>query len=128
MIAVTSLMLGNYIITNSAEKGVIGRVAQISKNRVSTNRVSDLWVHDLEGIEITTPILYDAGFICGGTNLFSGRKNDCWTKWGIDDFWIWYNERNFRHPSQSDNIELKYVHELQNLYYHFTGKHLTIKL
>jgi hypothetical protein len=80
----------------------------------------------IQGIELTQDIIHKCGFEMLYFNprldTFYGNKKSYYPfliQYSRDGVWYFYNEKN---------CELKYLHQLQNLYFAWTGDELEIDL
>lgn len=107
------LRIGNYVFA----KGKIVIVEDVITHGINLHH--DCWEiesSDLSPIQLTENILLESGF----------KDYDGWfNKEGIELFNV--NDRYFR-GNYPINIDIKYVHQLQNLYYSLKGTELEIKL
>lgn len=82
----------------------------------------------MRGIPLTEKILVKSGFekglnpFVGGEIYFSSPKHEIAMQFGIG------NNLLIGPVRQPTNVSIKYVHQLQNLYYALTGKELKIRL
>lgn len=120
MIDVKELRIGNYVkpISNNGREGNIGTVFAINRYQVSVNDNNNPYdYHILEPILITEDILKKCNFV----------KQEC------DDTVVFYNrsmelDANLCLKVGISNIEVKYLHQLQNLFFDITGKELEVNL
>ena len=87
----------------------------------------------LKGIPLTEEILLKAGFEIGGYNfvevthprhprLFFVIGNN------FDSIWWNYNIQGTSKECESSQIEIKYLHQLQNLFFALTGEEIKIEV
>lgn len=120
MIDVKELRIGNYVRpkNDNGRESKIGTVFAINNYLVSVNDNNNPYdYHLLEPIQITKDILSKCNFV----------KRE----WG--DTVVYYNplmelDAYFRLNGVDYNIEVKYLHQLQNLYFDLTGKELEVKM
>lgn len=120
MIDVKELRIGNYVQpkNNSGREAKIGTVFAIGSYLVSVNGNNNQYdYHLLEPILITEEILGKCKFV----------------KQELDDTVIYYNslmelDAYFCLKVGIHNIEVKYLHQLQNLFFDITGKELEVNL
>jgi len=82
------------------------------------------FVEDLEGIPLTEEILIKAGFINTSSGYYSNGKIEI--GYTTTDDWLEYEYISI--TGQTEMTALKYVHQLQNLYYALTNEELVINL
>ena len=120
---VKELRIGNLVRSCYSELGIMS-ITAISEDILKSDKREKIWVKSLIGIELTEDWLLEFGFELQSEN---------------DDF------KNFITPNVFavmnhfkkggfflDNIvgfgnKIKYIHQLQNLYFALTGEELTIK-
>jgi hypothetical protein len=89
---------------------------QVSKSTEKLNRV--IYSSNIFAIPLTKSILLKCGF-----------KFDCDLKKSLVNTGIWFNIDNMEATYLSQKlIRIKYVHQLQNLYFALTGKELQVNL
>jgi hypothetical protein len=119
MIDVKELRIGNYVqpINDSGREAKIGTAFAINCNFVSVNGNNNPYdYHRIEPVLITEDILSKCNFV----------KRE----WG--DTVVYYNplmelDAYFRLNRVDYNIEVKYLHQLQNLFFDLTGRELEVK-
>ncbi len=120
MIEIKELRIGNYVWpkNDSGRESKIGTIFAIDRYLVSVNDNNNPYdYHLLEPIQITEDILSKCNFV----------------KQESGDTVIYYNplmklDANFHLKVIGYNIEVKYLHQLQNLYFDLTGKELEVKM
>ena len=142
------LRLGNYVTINNSEywpqlKGVLMRVCGISEKEhkdfpdskwsislIDTSKFPSTYSQFnqyIEPIELTEEWLIKFGFHkhrpgAGGQDQWAGL-----TAWSIHDSnWLFRGSPNDLRLVGYFNTKLKYVHELQNLYFFLTGEELKL--
>jgi len=137
MIKPIQLRLGNYIY--SPYHGKRMQVEEISHKFLVLNDAMQLrvWLHDyeFEEIPLTPEILEEFGFVCINKVSFIFREhtkeddNECLflqrTEAGNDAEWLITYTCNSKTADLKCTV--KYLHELQNIYYHLTGEELEMK-
>lgn len=110
MLSATELRIGNCV------KDHTGAIRFISHRKLS-DIASNPDNHGYEPIPLTSEILEACGF-----------RKDTWGLW-IQEGWA-LDEVNgeFQYPLKNSYVGLKYLHQLQNLYYALTGSELTVNL
>jgi len=102
---------------------------------------------EIEGIELTDEILMQYGFIGGGLHSFTGMYLECSDHPRIykhisinynndksyPQYYAFMREGRKDEPRESDGVvclrsDLRYLHQLQNLFYTINGTELQIKL
>mgnify|MGYP000937113141 CR=1 FL=1 len=132
------IMIGNYVQVGSD----VGKVLIINgQNEVKFDNIylecseSFEWaeINKLKGIPLTDDILVKAGFIIGGYNLVEVTHPDYPRLFFviIDDTasvgWN-YNVSGTLKECEGSMIEIKYLHQLQNLFKSLTGNDLKIEV
>lgn len=120
MIDVKELRIGNYVQpkNDSGIEGKIGTVFAIGSYLVSVNDNKNQYdYHLLEPVLVTENILSKCKFV----------KREC------GDTVVYYNplmelDAYFRLNRVDYDVEVKYLHQLQNLYFDLTGKELEVNL
>lgn len=132
------LRIGNYVYYNGShnELGIVSEVLknglhEVSPYKIGINHRIDIYykVDALKPIKLTEEILLKCGFVSGGA-----KKWLFLTLCKEDKKYIYLNplgsglaiEENS--IENSLNIEIKYLHQLQNLYFALTNEELTINL
>ena len=116
-LSATELRIGNLVGIASSLNFSIGKVTLISNNRILLeNKISNK-NHKFIPVELTEELLLRLGF---------EKDNELnFVKFSFKvHFWSRYN--SYMYGWIGGNIELKYVHQLQNLYFALTGEELTI--
>lgn len=127
------LRIGNYIWFNDApEKIGIAKVTQILDNGILTDQ-GFAYINEIEPIPLTEEWLLKFGFqksigffmiLSKLTSIELGLNNDT----AEIQYYCYFRERS--HVGEGDYVllrkNLKYVHQLQNLYFAITGIELTI--
>lgn len=103
-IKVEELRVGNWLYRKSINQNV----------RISIDSFNDLI--DYEPIELTEEILLKCGFEYDGAFYFK------------DGIFLEYEDNSLRLDCMSDSVNIKYLHQLQNLYFALTNKELNVKL
>ena len=141
------LRIGNYILFPiRTDKGLLlpaikrrvdaidcGKV--ISLNSPQAPSDFEVYVKNCTGIQITKEILLKIGFVEGNQcykNAFSIEilKTDFYLRRCSHDGFYWgFNVSEKQLDCELNDVQpIKYVHELQNLYFALTGKELDIKI
>ena len=84
-------------------------------------------IDNFSGIPLTEEWLLKFGFkFCEGETIGETTMNDRYIK---NNFWLnhWINGKLFYWENR-DDLEIQYVHQLQNLYFALTGEELTTEL
>ena len=127
----TELRIGNWV--NWKDNGII-RIVTISQNDGANSGSSwNTWTkfEDLEGIPLTPDILEKCGFVIRSSILtvYDGRTLSNYRLKGI---WVYvYSDGEIKVTSGSgvrEHIWIKYLHQLQNLYFALCGKELAITI
>ena len=80
-------------------------------------------VKDPEPIPITPEILEKAGF------EFESRGVDAFEQiWSCNGIEIWQHDEGFSQDYSPYSVDIKHLHQLQNLYFALTGEELDIEL
>jgi hypothetical protein len=108
------LRIGNCISDIHASKTFIGFVSEIRKDKIYYNGFVSK-IQDIKPIELSEEILLKCGYK-------SIRENH----YGVLGHLIWNIEDRFY--CDKNGIQLKYLHQLQNLYFALTNEELTINL
>ena len=120
MIDIKELRIGNYVqpINESGREAKIGTVFAIGRYLVSVNSNNNPYdYHCIEPVLITEDILSKCKFV----------------KQELDNTVIYYNplmelDAYFRLNGVDYDVEVKYLHQLQNLFFDLTGKELEVNL
>jgi hypothetical protein len=122
----SELRIGNYIL----HKGLIVRVQCLFYDDQFCDYITEIKrdLNDAEGIPLTEEWLLKFGFnLDRGVGVWFGRKYAEPAYY----FTIWdkYSDKPYQwtRNNPSDTIPVKYVHQLQNLYFALTAEELTIK-
>lgn len=121
MIDVKELRIGNYVlpINDSGREAKIGTVFAINNNFVSVNGNNNPYDnHRIEPVLITENILSKCNFVKqerGDTVVYYNplMELDAYFRLNRVDYY---------------NIEVKYLHQLQNLFFDLTGKELEVSI
>lgn len=124
MVDVRELRIGDYVYLQSSESSYgiteIGyseiEYPRYEASGISSGAVFRTYVENLNPIPLTEELLLKCGF----------EKH----KWGIITY---YNsllelDADFHLKGVDYNIQVKYLHQLQNLYFDFTGEELEVNL
>ena len=126
MIKPNELMIDNWVLHSDRPikvKGIIeNRIASFD-NEIGVRLVFSHKVDEIEPITITEEILEKCGFENTHDNEFYATVNN-----SIEVFIYKDNDSSFRIGKNDADIEIKYIHQLQNSYFILTGEQLTIKL
>lgn len=133
MVDVRGIRIGNFFKTPDCDNFRVDEIVKMKmgfycvKNNIGCNG-SYLYgvVEDLQPIPLTEELLLKCGFNVECYE-FQIKEQLLLT---IEDFWILYNTRtNFYVVIFSNKAfkQIEYLHQLQNIYYDFTGKELNIK-
>ena len=135
MINTAELRIGNYVVTDS---GVIRKVTEVSDhciNKTAIGRTEDIFINP---IHLTIDLLLKYGFHYGGSfndilylDLNGEDESLClYTKGynGIPFDESIYVDFNDGGDGGAIKTEVKYLHQLQNLYYAITGKELEVHI
>jgi hypothetical protein len=135
----SELRIGNWVIFPYKGKVNFGNGAYYGKIKgihagAATNFDDDIFqdaafpVYMLEPIPVTNEILEKCGFILDrsigvwfDTKIHNGFRFTLWDK---------YANYNYKYTREipSNNMDILYLHKLQNLYFELTGKELEINL
>lgn len=110
------LRRGNLILTSKdagGKKFLRSIVQEITATYVIVDGDRKVMLEDCEGISLSEEWLLKCGF---------ERENNRWEMY-IDEFHVVFNGQIFL---EGTGIDIKYVHQLQNLYYVLTGEELKI--
>ncbi|WP_286777101.1 hypothetical protein [Sphingobacterium sp. UBA2074] len=119
MITANQLRIGNYVASDHfKDRDVIVKVRLIGQEQAIVEHPSGLsepmlYQGEMRGVKLTEEILLKCGFKPYGNG-----------KWHHDS--ISLHEADFIFNSKSDRV--KYVHQLQNLFYELTVEELDMKL
>ena len=112
------LRIGNNILFS--DDSTIFEVVEIDKNGLHVkNDNEETWIEleNFEGIKLTEEILMRLGF-----------ERNMYPLYSKDDFvYNIFNKQVAINKQQITNVDICYLHELQNLYYSLTKKELTLK-
>lgn len=123
MIKANELRVGNWVIDPVDGRMKTTNIYQIGKHQIDDTNTNYL------PIPLTPEILEKAGFVkyqYGGNNQFEGYK----VRWSKDSIYGFLTSDNifallgFERRHQN----IKYLHQLQNLYFALTGEELEINL
>lgn len=126
------LRIGNKV--KFSEDGSYFTVVDITKGGLGVENDAELtWIEidQFEGIPLTEEILVKAGFERLNNGLSKPIPNGKFHREiPIDDFCIWnpIGTKQFSLNGELFTPKIKYVHQLQNLYYSLTGEELKIDL
>jgi hypothetical protein len=116
MIKPEELRIGNIILYKSYNKPeIVEEIKPISIRTIKGG--SHQGIEYFEAIPITKEWMEKLGFTYNDLNGDSGH-------WQLLPFEILHGEEGY---SYDYKIDLKYIHQLQNLYFSLTGQELTIK-
>jgi hypothetical protein len=110
------LRIGNWIMRESQKDGF-----QIDENSFSICKLYPNWYNP---IPITEEWLLKLGFVI---NRITKEENNIWRKNFEDGFFELEQIISFYFGSPLYAVDIKYVHQLQNLYIAITGEELEIK-
>jgi hypothetical protein len=125
MISQNELRIGNFVLNHQGRKSII---AQVGGNVVLLTQ-PDFWdpeteCNELQPIHLTLDIMEKAGFeYLEYRSKFqkNGFDFQLEEQSGIDDLRLLYGTERF-------GVSIKYLHQLQNLYFALTGSELTVNL
>ncbi len=125
------LRIGNYVLEqNGQEITTIASITQPENGifEYEVNDVDGMFIQvpedEIEPIPITEDWLMEFGFLNGNKQ----SQCDMWGCWYYDDFKIIVDkDGNFEADVYVAELFLKYIHQLQNLYFSLTGDELTLK-
>lgn len=116
------LMIGNYI--NSTANGIIELTPQLFKDCID-----GMIEGDLQLIQLTEEILLKCGF---EKNMHIYHYKDIIRiDWFEIEFMVRFKaeiDEDVERYVEFKNMEIKYLHQLQNLYFALTGEELEVKL
>lgn len=128
-----SLRLGNYIlgckVTEICPDGVFAEMFHV----FNMPRLVFIKEEDIEPIELTREILLKIGF---------EEKNNCYIYFNENVYFIYYQDtfkqeliaivkrkqKCYSYKNELKNYDVKYLHQLQNIYYMLTNEDWNIKL
>jgi hypothetical protein len=112
------LRIGNWVKRLREPLKVTGSIIESWEKLTSLATVQ---IGGLEPIPLTPQILEKAGFEKEDDNYYS--KENIWIQTDIMRVWLMCAPTEFE-----INVDLKYVHQLQNFYFALTGEELSIEL
>lgn len=118
------LRIGNFIMDSDTDR--IGHVVRLSKKKVSVKlEHSTLWqdIDEFEPIPLSEEVLLKCGFEEDETHV---SEDHPWAIWVKNDVVI--SLPYFKFSFESTDVEIKYLHHLQNLIYALTGEELEVSL
>jgi hypothetical protein len=124
------LRIGNWVFWNTSKKvGIFHQVILVSKDRINTIPISlGKRMDDYQFIPLSEEILSKCGFeIFFATDPQEDNPLKLYT---YKSFQLVRHERDiyFIYASENYIVKVKYIHQLQNLYFALSGEELTIKL
>ena len=120
------LRIGNWVITNKGEQ-----VLDVLCDSINTFQCAGIPYDEVFPIPLTEKWLIKFGF---EKQEVEAKGLDTWNEWSLDRFelssrgteGVAKNEFTFIVYETGLTIKIKYVHQLQNLYFALTGKELII--
>lgn len=130
---VKELRLGNYV--KFLDSDIYRQVLEIYKNFIGVssqhkNFSLDVNLKDIEGIPLTEEWLINFGFIFYDKTISLNYGGESMRYALLKDFILYFhgeNGYNLETGWRRTDFCIKYVHQLQNLYFAITGKELNLK-
>jgi len=125
MVSPGEFRIGNLVNYTIDRKSIFqGKITAITKNRLVVDKVTSKYMN-IEPITLTEEWLLKFGFERNTIN----NKKFIYYFFGYGYFYFDNNVFSMNFSSQDDVvINIKYVHQLQNLFFALTGEELTINL
>lgn len=125
---VNELRLGNWVKIGDEESAVDYLNLLTNQVGLQGNAVMNQ-ADDIEGIPLTKELLASAGFKrhkagAGGADMWQGM--DGWSRGNGD--WMFRGDPKCLHLVGYFNTQIRFLHELQNLYHFLTGEELKINV
>lgn len=128
------LRIGNLLMFNDKPIAInAGFIHDLDYSLKNPEREDANCFTDLSPIELTEEWMIKFGFMCKRPNNFTlefGIKIKPWNYLSLEESTTkWYCDINYTYKDEHSCITLpdvKYVHQLQNLYFALTGKELTL--
>ena len=117
---IRELRIGNYVFDIDGDVLQVGEILDIGVKFKKTSLASRY--EKINPIPLTEEILLKFGF----EKQHNEDDFDYWFKKGFCDDILWEHSDGFCH-SLNYGGDIKYVHQLQNLYFALTGEELTFK-
>lgn len=126
MIQIQELRVGNYVST-IYPKFNYEKVKEIKEKVVYTGNIKGIGYISLKPIPLTEEILLKCGFELKGIifRINNGFANQFDVNYSLSRNVYYYDSSKY---GIYNEVKLKYLHQLQNLYYCLTGEELNIKL
>lgn len=126
MIQANELRIGNWIYWDIPEKkGVFHKVLAVKSNIPNTLPISlGESYDDFSGIPLTHQILEKCGFVVTRT---TAHPNNIWTLKHEEGVFELEEIKLFFLCSSQYEVQVKYLHQLQNLYFCLSGEELNFK-
>ncbi len=113
------LRIGNLVYDRDGKTATIDSIGMFGNVRLTTSdyHCESSTLFDCDPIQLTEEWLLRFGF----------EKVNHYFQ--INEFWVYFRLRDYKYVFRHcvKTFEIKYVHQLQNLYYALTGEELTLK-
>ncbi|MCS5622660.1 MAG: hypothetical protein NZ735_01685 [Candidatus Marinimicrobia bacterium] len=129
------LRVGNAVMLRHADKDYVGTVDDVSLYGINMTipdlygeTESEVFYDEWNPIPLTEEWLVKFGFVLDkGVGVWFGER-DLSDDYGCFTIWDKYTGIDYKFSIENSlYIDLKYAHQLQNLYFSLTGEELTIK-
>jgi len=128
MIKVKELRIGNYVMcalkTDALHTDFIGRIRSIHKDAVNiqSELCTDIFEDEIYPIPLTEELLLKCGF----KNKCEGVEN--WYEKPMPSIGclIWIKDKGYLTDVSEEILNIRYMHQLQNLHFAITGKELEL--
>lgn len=105
----------------------IGNIVEKNGVEYVADHVTIAMAHNYHPIPLTPEILEKCAIVVLGSKWLLTEDKDSHYIWRNDNGKIFYVIDDFGHDGRSE-VEIKYLHQLQNLYFALTGEDLKIEL
>lgn len=127
---VNDYRIGNYILDEDGELCIVEQLSsqlmgcyQQGSNVENKNCINSKYPSNIYAIQLTEEWLLEFGFDLLFQTCYRGR----YSNFTINGIWVYFFTDKNTVEFRDNDFKIKYVHQLQNVWFALTGEELTIK-